>query len=202
MSTATGRVLLDAEQLGRTLPASATRSSRSSPPSTSCAWSASTPGACPLAQPPAPAIAETTGVDVPVGALDITFYRDDVAVRGAEAPAHPQPVVKASKLDFPLEGRTVVLVDDVLFTGRTIRAAHRRALRLRPARPRAARGARRPRPSRAADPRRLRGQEPADGPQRAGDGAAAGGRRGRRGVLESERPERRRTRLPATAGGT
>ena len=68
-------------------------------------------------------IAETTGVDVPVGALDIAFYRDDVAVRGAESPAHAQPVLNDTKLDFPIEGRTVVLVDDVLFTGRTIRAA-------------------------------------------------------------------------------
>ena len=60
---------------------------------------------------------------MPVGALDIAFYRDDVAVRGAESPAHAQPVLNDTKLDFPIEGRTVVLVDDVLFTGRTIRAA-------------------------------------------------------------------------------
>jgi pyrimidine operon attenuation protein/uracil phosphoribosyltransferase len=44
-------------------------------------------------------------------------------VRGTEAPRHPQPLVRATRLDFPLEGRTVVLVDDVLYTGRTIRAA-------------------------------------------------------------------------------
>src|SRR5262249_5134823 len=68
-------------------------------------------------------------VDVPVGALDISFYRDDVAVRASEVqpagdvPAHPQPVVNATRLDFPIEGRTVILVDDVLYTGRTIRAA-------------------------------------------------------------------------------
>src|ERR671924_119839 len=49
--------------------------------------------------------------------------RDDVQVRGGEAPLHAQPVVRATQLDFPLEGRTVVLVDDVLYTGRTIRAA-------------------------------------------------------------------------------
>jgi len=63
------------------------------------------------------------GPEVPVGVLDITFYRDDVRVRGGEAPLHAQPVVRATQLDFPLEGRTVVLVDDVLYTGRTIRAA-------------------------------------------------------------------------------
>jgi pyrimidine operon attenuation protein/uracil phosphoribosyltransferase len=68
-------------------------------------------------------IEEFAGADVPVGTLDITFHRDDVLVRGAEAPMHPQPVVKATRLDFPLEGMTCVLVDDVLYTGRTIRAA-------------------------------------------------------------------------------
>jgi pyrimidine operon attenuation protein / uracil phosphoribosyltransferase len=61
-------------------------------------------------------IAEFGGAEVPTGALDISFYRDDVRV-------HPQPVVKATRLDFPIDGRSVVLVDDVLYTGRTIRAA-------------------------------------------------------------------------------
>jgi pyrimidine operon attenuation protein / uracil phosphoribosyltransferase len=68
-------------------------------------------------------IEEFTGRELELGTLDITFYRDDVQVRGGEAPRHPQPLVRATKLDFPLEGRTVVLVDDVLYTGRTIRAA-------------------------------------------------------------------------------
>jgi pyrimidine operon attenuation protein/uracil phosphoribosyltransferase len=68
-------------------------------------------------------IHEFTGEEVELGSLDITFYRDDVQVRAGEAPRHPQPLVRATRLDFPLEGRTVVLVDDVLYTGRTIRAA-------------------------------------------------------------------------------
>lgn len=68
-------------------------------------------------------IEEFSGVEVELGTVDITFYRDDVQVRGGEAPIHPQPLVRATKLDFPLEGRTCVLVDDVLYTGRTIRAA-------------------------------------------------------------------------------
>ena len=68
-------------------------------------------------------IHEFTGEEIELGSLDITFYRDDVQVRAGEAPRHPQPLVRATKLDFPLEGRTVVLVDDVLYTGRTIRAA-------------------------------------------------------------------------------
>ena len=68
-------------------------------------------------------IEEFAGTEVDLGSLDITFYRDDVQVRGGEPPRHAQPVVRATKLEFPLEGRTVVIVDDVLYTGRTIRAA-------------------------------------------------------------------------------
>ncbi|HEX4689479.1 MAG TPA: bifunctional pyr operon transcriptional regulator/uracil phosphoribosyltransferase PyrR [Solirubrobacteraceae bacterium] len=56
------------------------------------------------------------GEDVPRGDIDIAFYRDDVATRPAD------PSVRASDLPFRLEGRTVVLVDDVLYTGRTVRA--------------------------------------------------------------------------------
>ncbi len=54
--------------------------------------------------------------DVPLGDLDIAFYRDDIATRES-------PVVNATHLDFPLEDRTIVLVDDVMYTGRTARAA-------------------------------------------------------------------------------
>jgi pyrimidine operon attenuation protein/uracil phosphoribosyltransferase len=68
-------------------------------------------------------IHEFAGTELDLGSLDITFYRDDVQVRSGEAPRHPQPLVRATRLDFPVEGRTVVLVDDVLYTGRTIRAA-------------------------------------------------------------------------------
>jgi pyrimidine operon attenuation protein / uracil phosphoribosyltransferase len=57
------------------------------------------------------------GAEVPVGVLDITFYRDDIGLR-AEAPE-----VHETHIPFDITGRTVVLVDDVLFTGRTIRAA-------------------------------------------------------------------------------
>jgi pyrimidine operon attenuation protein / uracil phosphoribosyltransferase len=68
-------------------------------------------------------IEERSGVELPVGSVDITFYRDDVHIRGGEAPLHPQPLVRATQLDFALEGMTCILVDDVLYTGRTIRAA-------------------------------------------------------------------------------
>ena len=71
----------------------------------------------PLAQRLARLIAEHEGVTVPVGALDITFYRDDLTKI-----AHA-PIVKRTEALPEVTGRTVVLVDDVLFTGRTVRAA-------------------------------------------------------------------------------
>ena len=64
-------------------------------------------------------LGELIAAEVPLGDIDISFYRDDV---GGRAPAD-SPVVHSSHLDFELEGRTIVLVDDVLFTGRTVRAA-------------------------------------------------------------------------------
>ena len=64
-------------------------------------------------------VGELTGAEVPLGDLDISFYRDDLNGRAPGA----QPVVHSSHLDFELDGRTVVLVDDVMFTGRTARAA-------------------------------------------------------------------------------
>jgi pyrimidine operon attenuation protein/uracil phosphoribosyltransferase len=71
----------------------------------------------PLAQRIAAKIREFEGIDVPVGALDITLYRDDLQTIG------PQPVVNRTEIPFDIDGRTVVLVDDVLYTGRTVRAA-------------------------------------------------------------------------------
>jgi pyrimidine operon attenuation protein/uracil phosphoribosyltransferase len=71
----------------------------------------------PLARRVADAIEEHEGVRLPVGALDITFYRDDLSL------VAQQPIVKGTDLPFDLNGATVVLVDDVLYTGRTIRAA-------------------------------------------------------------------------------
>ena len=71
----------------------------------------------PLARRIADAIAEHDDVMLPVGALDITFYRDDLSL------VAQQPIVKGTDIGFDLNGRTIVLVDDVLYTGRTIRAA-------------------------------------------------------------------------------
>jgi pyrimidine operon attenuation protein/uracil phosphoribosyltransferase len=70
-----------------------------------------------LARRLAAEIERIEGVRVPVGVLDITFYRDDIGMR-AEAPE-----VHETRIDVDITGRTVVLVDDVLFTGRTIRSA-------------------------------------------------------------------------------
>ena len=68
-------------------------------------------------------VEERSGTELPVGALDITFHRDDVHVRDGGRPPGRQPNVRATSIAFPIEGMTVVLVDDVLYTGRTIRAA-------------------------------------------------------------------------------
>ncbi len=70
-----------------------------------------------LARRLAEEIVRIEGTKVPVGVLDITFYRDDIGMR-AEAPE-----VHETRIEFDITGKTVVLVDDVLFTGRTIRAA-------------------------------------------------------------------------------
>jgi len=77
----------------------------------------------PLAQRLRGLVAERSGVEPDLGSVDISFHRDDVLVRGRSAPRHAHPVVRGTELGFSLEGRTCVLVDDVLFTGRTIRAA-------------------------------------------------------------------------------
>ena len=77
----------------------------------------------PLAQRLRGLVAERSGVEPDLGSVDISFHRDDVLVRGRSAPRNAHPVVRGTELGFSLEGRTCVLVDDVLFTGRTIRAA-------------------------------------------------------------------------------
>ena len=70
-----------------------------------------------LANRVAQAIKKEKGVDVPVGAIDITLYRDDLSTSGI------QPIVGETQLNFEVDGKTIILIDDVLFTGRTIRAA-------------------------------------------------------------------------------
>ena len=116
-------MLLDADALQRTLARIAHEIVERNPELEEVALIGIHTRGVPLAQRLRRLIAEFSGSDVALGALDITFYRDDVQVRGGEAPLHPQPLVRATRLDFALDGRTCVLVDDVLYTGRTIRAA-------------------------------------------------------------------------------
>src|SRR5512139_1094412 len=73
----------------------------------------------PLARRIARSLKEITGDDVPTGALDITLYRDDLM----RQPVGPQPVVRRTEIGFSIDDRRILLVDDVLYTGRTIRAA-------------------------------------------------------------------------------
>ena len=73
----------------------------------------------PIARRIARALREITGHEVPTGALDITLYRDDL-MRQAVG---PQPVVRLTEIPFSIDNRKILLVDDVLYTGRTIRAA-------------------------------------------------------------------------------
>ena len=73
-------------------------------------------GGVPFAEALADALAEVEGIEVPVGKLDVAFYRDDINLR----PVLPEA---STEVSFDLDRKVVVLVDDVLFTGRTIRAA-------------------------------------------------------------------------------
>ena len=120
---ASGKSLLDADALARTLSRIAHEIIEANPDLGEVALVGIQTRGVPLAHRLVRLIEERAGEAPELGTVDITFYRDDVRVRGGEAPLHPQPLLRATQLDFPLEGRTVILVDDVLYTGRTIRAA-------------------------------------------------------------------------------
>src|SRR3954453_18242453 len=120
---AAGKILLDADAIARTLSRIAHEIIEGNPELDEVALVGIQTRGVPLARRLARLHSQPAGGEPALGPLDIPFYRDDVPVRGGEAPLAAQPVVRATQLDFPLEGRTVVLVDDVLYTGRTIRAA-------------------------------------------------------------------------------
>jgi pyrimidine operon attenuation protein/uracil phosphoribosyltransferase len=71
----------------------------------------------PLAERLGKLMSRIESAKIPVGSLDITFYRDDLSTLG------PKPVVQQSEIGFDIQDKNIILVDDVLFTGRTIRAA-------------------------------------------------------------------------------
>src|SRR3954463_301141 len=122
-ATAAHRILLDGKQVARTLSRIAHEIIERNDDLDSVALVGIHTRGVPIAQRLRRLVEERSGVEVALGQLDITFHRDDVHVRAGAAPRRPQPLVRDTKLDFELAGRTVILVDDVLYTGRTIRAA-------------------------------------------------------------------------------
>jgi pyrimidine operon attenuation protein/uracil phosphoribosyltransferase len=112
------RILLDGEALRRTIVRIAHEIVERNPDLERTALVGIHTRGVPLAQRLRRQIEEFAGREVALGTLDITFHRDDAPERNGAR----QPVVHATSVPFGLEGMTVVLVDDVLYTGRTIRA--------------------------------------------------------------------------------
>jgi pyrimidine operon attenuation protein/uracil phosphoribosyltransferase len=121
--TREGKLLLDAEAIERTLSRIAHEIIERNPDLERVALVGIHTRGVPLARRLRRLIAERSDTEPALGAIDITFHRDDVLVRGSDAPLRAQPLVRDTQLDFALEGMTCILVDDVLYTGRTIRAA-------------------------------------------------------------------------------
>ena len=111
------RQLLSATEIDRTLQRLAHEIAERSAPMADLALIGVRRRGVPLAQRLARSIRSFASVDVPVGTLDITLYRDDLST------VAPQPVVQSTEIPFPVDDRDLVVVDDVLYTGRTIRAA-------------------------------------------------------------------------------
>jgi pyrimidine operon attenuation protein / uracil phosphoribosyltransferase len=111
------RQLLSGEEIGRTLKRLAHEIVEKSGGAKDLALIGVRRRGIPLAQRLSDIIRESAHISVPVGTLDITLYRDDLSTVG------PQPVVHSSEIEFGVDDRDLVVVDDVLYTGRTMRAA-------------------------------------------------------------------------------
>jgi pyrimidine operon attenuation protein/uracil phosphoribosyltransferase len=111
------RQLLSTEEIGRTLQRLAHEIVEKSGGTRDLALIGVRRRGVPIAQRLAAIIKTAAGVNVPVGTLDITLYRDDLST------VAQQPVVHSNEIEFPVDDRDIVLVDDVLYTGRTVRAA-------------------------------------------------------------------------------
>jgi pyrimidine operon attenuation protein/uracil phosphoribosyltransferase len=111
------RQLLSSEEIGRTLNRLAHEIVEKSGGTKDLALIGVRRRGVPLAHRLSNIIRDSSHVEVPVGTLDITLYRDDLSTVG------PQPIVQSTEIPFPVDDRDLVVVDDVLYTGRTIRAA-------------------------------------------------------------------------------
>ncbi|MHC1744706.1 MAG: bifunctional pyr operon transcriptional regulator/uracil phosphoribosyltransferase PyrR [Syntrophobacteraceae bacterium] len=117
MKDYTGRIVLQSEEIERSLQRMAEEIVQESLNPAGLALVGIHTGGVHLARRLERIIRDRFQLDLPVGALDINLYRDDWTR------LHTQPVVKASEIPFIIDDREVVLIDDVLYTGRTIRAA-------------------------------------------------------------------------------
>jgi pyrimidine operon attenuation protein/uracil phosphoribosyltransferase len=111
------RVVLDKQGIRRALKKMASEIAAENPDLAKLAFVGIRTRGVPLASRLVKNVQESEGVEAPLGMLDISLYRDDVGL------AYPNPVIRPTRLPFEVTSRTIVLVDDVLNTGRTVRAA-------------------------------------------------------------------------------